>query len=61
VPVLPTDISQKLGGLYGFYEWAKVENDVAVRLVMSWATEKSAVDEFLADLKGLTTMALGGK
>jgi len=61
VPVLPTDISQKLSELYGFYEWAKVESDVAVRLVMSWATDKSAVDEFLADLKGLTAATSGGK
>jgi len=37
---------------YGFYVWSKIDgNNSAIRLVTSWATEESAVDEFLMDLK----------
>jgi threonine aldolase len=51
-PILPNALIEKMQKSYGFYIWAKVDADnSAIRLVTSWATKESAVDEFLADLK----------
>ena len=53
-PIIPNSIISKLEELYGFYVWVKVDEDnSAIRLVTSWATEERAVDEFLEDLKEL--------
>ncbi|MEO6728519.1 MAG: low specificity L-threonine aldolase [Candidatus Dojkabacteria bacterium] len=53
-PILSNDQIKKLEEMYGFYVWAKVdENSSAIRLVTSWATEEKMVDEFLSDLKAL--------
>lgn len=50
-PIFPNDIIKKLEELYGFYVWEKVDDrNSAIRLVTSWATKESAVDEFLKDL-----------
>jgi threonine aldolase len=41
---------------YRFYTWAKVdEQQSAVRLVTSWATEREAVEEFVSDLRALSS------
>lgn len=53
-PILPNKIIKKLKVNYGFYVWSKIgtENSV-IRLVSSWATPESAVNDFLADLQAL--------
>jgi len=51
IPILPTDVVNKLHDQYGFYDWQKFEDKVAVRLLTSWATTEDAVDGFLADLR----------
>lgn len=51
-PILPNTVIEKLRSDYGFYVWTKVDQKhSAIRLVTSWATKESAIDEFLADLK----------
>jgi len=51
IPIFSQEIAEKMHKLYGFYDWAKLENNmVAVRLLTSWATTEGAVDEFLKDL-----------
>jgi len=50
IPVFPSEIAEKMHRLYGFHDWKKFGNMTAVRLVTSWATPESVVDEFLADL-----------
>jgi threonine aldolase len=50
-PILPNAVIEKLKSAYGFYVWTKTDtNNSAIRLVTSWATQQSAVDEFLLDL-----------
>jgi threonine aldolase len=51
-PILPKKLIDKLSEKYLFYEWAVIdENSSAVRLITSWATEESKVDEFITDLR----------
>lgn len=51
-PIFPDMLIEKLDKKYGFYVWFKIDkNNSAVRLVTSWATKESAVDDFLEDLK----------
>lgn len=51
-PIFPDRLIEKLDKKYGFYVWFKIDkNNSAVRLVTSWATKESAVDDFLEDLK----------
>lgn len=53
-PIFPHAVIDKLQAHYGFYVWAKVDADhSAVRLVTSWATQESVVEEFLVDLRKL--------
>lgn len=55
-PILPNTSIKKLEQDYGFYTWAKIDNDhSAVRLVTSWATPESAVDGFIEDLKNASS------
>lgn len=50
-PIFPNAVIEKLKSNYGFYVWSKIDtNNSAIRLVTSWATKESAVDEFLTDL-----------
>ncbi len=50
-PIFPNAIIAKLKPLFGFYEWQKLDNEhSAIRLVTSWKTQKSAIDQFLASL-----------
>ncbi len=53
-PILPNRVIEKMNQLYRFYTWDKIDEDhSSVRLVTSWATPQSAVDDFLADLSML--------
>lgn len=48
-PIFPHSVIEKLKSSYGFYVWSKVDaNNSAIRLVTSWATKESAVEEFLS-------------
>ena len=50
-PVLPNKLIEKLMDKYEFYIWQKMENETsAVRLVTSWATPESKVNEFIEDI-----------
>jgi len=50
-PILPISVIEELSKEYGFYVWAKIDDDRSViRLVTSWATPIEKVEEFLVDL-----------
>ena len=51
-PIFPSETVKELHNLYGFYDWQQIGDMTAVRLVTSWATPESIVDEFLFDLSG---------
>ncbi len=52
-PVLPKAVVEKLSKKYLFYEWQDVdENNVAIRLITSWATDEQQVDELINDIGG---------
>jgi threonine aldolase len=54
-PIFPNTVIEKLSELYRFYVWCKVDpQHSAVRLVTSWATPESVIDEILADLGTMT-------
>ncbi len=54
-PVFPLPVAEAMQAKYGFYAWAKVDEErLAVRLVTSWATPAAAVEAFLADLAALS-------
>ncbi|MDA3615204.1 threonine aldolase family protein [Polluticaenibacter yanchengensis] len=51
-PVFPNTVIAKLREQYEFYDWLKInEEKTAVRLVTSWFTKLSVVNEFVDDLK----------
>lgn len=51
-PILPNAVIEKLSDKYLFYVWKKIdENQSAIRLITSWATNESEVDEFIKDIK----------
>ncbi len=51
-PILPDKLIAKLQENYSFYVWEKVDQDnSAIRLVTSWATEEGKVLAFIEDLK----------
>jgi threonine aldolase len=53
-PILPDALIAKLQQDYGFYVWAAAgEGKSAIRLVTSWATEQSAVEDFLRAVRDL--------
>ena len=52
-PVFPSNVISKLHDQYGFYDWQKSGDMTAVRLVVSWATPDSIVEEFIEDLRGI--------
>jgi threonine aldolase len=55
IPVLPNEVAKQLHRSYGFYDWRMLGDKTAVRLLTSWATRESAVNEFIADLSSLQT------
>ncbi|HYK75932.1 MAG TPA: aminotransferase class I/II-fold pyridoxal phosphate-dependent enzyme [Daejeonella sp.] len=51
-PILPKKVIEKLKKKYLFYEWAVIDEErSAVRIITSWVTDESKVDEFINDLK----------
>ncbi|MEI7603804.1 MAG: low specificity L-threonine aldolase [bacterium] len=51
-PIFPNSLIEKLSEMYGFYTWSKIDDvSSSIRLVTSWATQESAVEEFINDLK----------
>src|SRR5690554_288960 len=51
-PILPNKLIARLRGKYLFYDWKVIDADhTAIRLITSWATEESVIDQFIADLK----------
>ena len=50
-PVFPASVAKKLQQSYGFYDWEKMGDMTAVRILTSWATPEHIVDEFLSDLR----------
>lgn len=51
-PVFPTALINMLSKKYAFYVWKEIdEEQSAIRLITSWATEEAKVDEFIYDLK----------
>jgi threonine aldolase len=53
IPIFPAIVADKLHEQYGFYDWQKLDDKVAVRLLTSWATTEDKVDGFLADLSSI--------
>ena len=50
-PILPNQLIAELEKNFEFYRWAKINDDFSVlRLVTSWATIESKVDEFISTL-----------
>ena len=50
-PILPNQLITELEKKFEFYRWNKLNDDFTVlRLVTSWATEESKVDEFIEDM-----------
>lgn len=47
-PILTKEQIQKLESNFAFYEWEPVGDQIAIRLVTSWATPQESVDSFLA-------------
>lgn len=47
-PILTKEQIQKLEKDFAFYEWEPVGDQVAIRLVTSWATPQESIDSFLA-------------
>lgn len=53
-PILPKEIIDKLSEKYLFFEWAVIDdNNSAIRLITSWATDEKKVDEFISDIQQL--------
>lgn len=51
-PILPNEVISSLSQKYEFYVWKPIDaGHSAVRLITSWATDESKVDEFISDLK----------
>ncbi len=52
-PILPNDLIKKLQQDYGFYVWQKIDDEnSAIRLVTSWATDNDGIEGFLKALTG---------
>ncbi|MFK5880808.1 MAG: aminotransferase class I/II-fold pyridoxal phosphate-dependent enzyme [Sulfurospirillum sp.] len=53
-PILPNTLIKELEKSYGFYIWKNIdEKSSAIRLVTSWATKESTVDEFIKSIAEL--------
>jgi len=54
IPILPNSITAKLRSSYEFYDWVVLGEKTAIRLLTSWATPESIIDEFIEDLRLLS-------
>ncbi len=55
-PILPETVIDGLRENYDFYTWQKTgRHHAAIRLVTSWATEESVIQQFIDDLSRLST------
>ncbi|MBR4075008.1 MAG: aminotransferase class I/II-fold pyridoxal phosphate-dependent enzyme [Firmicutes bacterium] len=53
-PILPKPMIEELSQMYEYYVWAPYNDTHSViRLVCSWATDETKVDEFIEDFKAL--------
>jgi threonine aldolase len=50
-PIFPKPLIDKLLQSYDFYEWEKVSDKQAVRIITSWATPMEMAERFIEDLK----------
>lgn len=49
-PIVTKKTSQQLAIKYSFFTWKEInENEEAIRLLTSWATDEGAVDQFITD------------
>ena len=53
IPVFPAEIAASLHRLYDFHDWKVLGDSIAVRLVTSWATPSSIIQEFISDLSSM--------
>ncbi|HLU93601.1 MAG TPA: beta-eliminating lyase-related protein, partial [Membranihabitans sp.] len=52
-PILPDKLIEHLRKQFDFYEWETLEGDRSViRLVTSWATQESAIEELIIEING---------
>lgn len=57
-PILPYTVIEKLKEKYDFYIWKKIDNqNAAIRLVTSWATDGVVIQNFIKDLAACTHRA----
>ncbi|UHG94280.1 threonine aldolase family protein [Spirosoma oryzicola] len=58
-PILSIQVIQELQAKYDFYVWQKIDDQqAAIRLVTSWATQEAVVDQFINDLNQAHEQAL---
>lgn len=51
-PIMTNDLIDKLKKDYDFHDWCKIDdNNKAIRLVCSWATDEKEVDEFIDKIR----------
>ncbi|SFO29177.1 L-threonine aldolase [Paenimyroides ummariense] len=51
-PILPKKVIEQLEAKYLFYQWKEIDaENIAIRLITSWATNEEIVNEFIIDLK----------
>jgi threonine aldolase len=51
-PILSNNVIEKLRQEFQFYDWEKVDdNNTAVRLCLSWASEEDKIHEFILNIK----------
>lgn len=54
-PIFPDKVIERLEEKYAFYTWQRMdEQNSAVRLVTSWASDEAKILEFLSDLRKIT-------
>ena len=59
-PIMSNPMIGELQKIYGFYVWSKIDaGHSTIRLVTSWATQESKVDEFIADIAALAREQTG--
>jgi len=55
-PILHKEIIKHLENKYIFYQWKQIDlENVAIRIITSWATDENIVNEFITDLKEVSS------